>query len=62
MSKIAIRGYTQKGKGASVNTPFKPLKHPLRHNRALVFDTENTIDQYPILKIGYFKIYQDGYI
>ncbi|NPE31258.1 hypothetical protein HNV12_25535, partial [Methanococcoides sp. SA1] len=31
-------------------------------DRVLVFDTETTIDQYQNFKIGYFKIYQDGYI
>ena len=35
---------------------------PLRHDRVLIFDTETTIDQYQNLKIGYFRIYQDGYI
>ncbi|WP_321418435.1 DNA polymerase [uncultured Methanomethylovorans sp.] len=62
MSKIAVRGYTQKVTGPSIKAPFKALKHPLRFSRVLVFDTETTINHYQNLKIGYFKIYQKGYI
>ncbi|NPE29446.1 hypothetical protein HNV12_16100 [Methanococcoides sp. SA1] len=62
MSKIAVRGYTQKMKKSSGNPFYKPKDVPLRHDRVLVFDTETTIDQYQNFKIGYFQIYQDGYI
>ncbi|WP_406657365.1 DNA polymerase [Methanolobus sp. ZRKC2] len=62
MSKIAIRGYTQKVKNSKGYPSFNLFDTPLRHARVLVFDTETTIDQYQNLKIGYFKIYQDGYI
>jgi len=62
MSKIAVRGYTQKIKGSSGNPFFKPREDPLRHDRVLVFDTETTIDQYQNFKIGFFQIYQEGYI
>ena len=59
MTKVAVRGYTHKEKkswkGASPTIP-------LRHDRVLVFDTETTTDQYQNMKIGYFQIYQDGYI
>ena len=60
MSKIAVRGYTQKVKGPSVNTSFRPLIHPLRFSRVLVFDTETSDNPYQNLKIGYFKVYQEG--
>ncbi|WP_319507631.1 hypothetical protein [uncultured Methanolobus sp.] len=62
MSKIAIRGYTHKAKNPKSNSYFKPPEVPLRHDRVFVFDTETTTDQYYNLKIGYFQIYQDGYI
>jgi hypothetical protein len=62
MSKIVVRGYTQKMKKSSVNPFYKPKDVPLRHDRVLVFDTETTIEQYQNFKIGYFKIYQNGYI
>ncbi|MDA0525458.1 DNA polymerase [Methanococcoides alaskense] len=62
MSKIAVRGYTQKINKSSVNPFFKPKDVPLRHDRVLVFDTETTTDEYQNFKIGYFQIYQDGYI
>ncbi|NPE28390.1 hypothetical protein HNV12_10545, partial [Methanococcoides sp. SA1] len=62
MSKIAVRGYTQKIKQSSSNSFYIPKEVPLRHDRVLVFDTETTIDQYQNFKIGYFQIYQDGYI
>ncbi|ABE51539.1 DNA polymerase [Methanococcoides burtonii] len=62
MSKIAVRGYTQKIKESSGNPFYIPKDVPLRHDRVLVFDTETTIDQYQNFKIGYFKIYQDVYI
>jgi len=62
MSKIAVRGYTQKMKKSSGNPFYKPKDVPLRHDRVLVFDTETTIDQYQNFKIGYFQIYQNGYI
>ncbi|WP_406661511.1 DNA polymerase [Methanolobus sp. ZRKC3] len=62
MSKIAVRGYTQKVKKSSGNPFYKPEDVPLRHDRVLVFDTETTIDQYQNFKIGYFQIYQNGYI
>lgn len=62
MSKIAVRGYTQKIKKSKSNPFFKPFNTPLRHDRVLVLDTETTINQYQNLKIGYFRIYQYGYI
>jgi len=62
MSKIAVRGYTQKIKKSSVNPFFKPKDVPLRHDRVLAFDTETTIDQNQNFKIGHFKIKQNGYI
>ncbi|NPE31269.1 hypothetical protein HNV12_25600 [Methanococcoides sp. SA1] len=62
MSKIAVRGYTQKIQKSSVNPFFKPKDVPLRHDRVLVFDTETTINQYQNFKIGFFQIYQNGYI
>ncbi|AFV22388.1 DNA-directed DNA polymerase B [Methanolobus psychrophilus R15] len=73
MSKIAVRGYTQKSREFSGNPYFTPKDIPIRkdiprkdipirHDRVLVFDTETTIDTYQNLKIGYFQIYQDGYI
>ncbi|APH38231.1 DNA polymerase [Methanohalophilus halophilus] len=59
MTKVAVRGYTHKEKKAwKGETPTTPL----RHDRVLVFDTETTTDQYQNMKIGYFQIYQDGYI
>jgi hypothetical protein len=59
MTKAAVRGYTHKKKKAwKGETPSIPL----RHDRVLVFDTETTTDQYQNMKIGYFQIYQDGYI
>jgi len=60
MTKMAVRGYTQKIKGSSGNPFFKPREDPLRHDRVLVFDTETTTDQYQNIKIGFFQIYQDG--
>ena len=62
MSKIAVRGYTQKIKESRGNPSFNPPAVPLRHDRVFVFDTETTIDEYYNRKIGYFQIYQDGYI
>lgn len=62
MSKIAVRGYTIKVKSTSISPFFNPREDPLRHDRILVFDTETTTDQCHNFKIGYFQIYQDGYI
>ncbi|WP_244603677.1 hypothetical protein [Methanococcoides sp. AM1] len=62
MSKIAVRGYTQKVEGSTSNSFFKPREDPLRHDRVLVFDTETTIDQYQNFKIGSFQIYHEGFI
>lgn len=72
MSNIALRVYTQrakkedkgkdKDKDKSNNLSFFEDKPILHHNRVFVFDTETTIDTYQNLKIGYFQIYQDGYI
>jgi DNA polymerase elongation subunit (family B) len=62
MSKIAIRGYTQKVRKSKSNSSYTFYNTPIRHDRVLVFDTETSIDQYQNLKIGYFKIYQNGYI
>ncbi|KXS40223.1 MAG: DNA-directed DNA polymerase B, partial [Methanolobus sp. T82-4] len=61
MSKIAVRGYTVKVKNQQYN-PFYNNNLQLRHDRIFVFDTETTIDQYQNLKVGFFQIYQDGYI
>ncbi|WP_342305550.1 hypothetical protein [Methanolobus sp. ZRKC5] len=61
MSKIAVRAFTQKCNPINRNYPQRK-EPPLRHNRVLVFDTETTTDQYQNLKIGFFQIYQDGYI
>lgn len=60
MSKIAVRAYTQKCNARRNDTDRKDP--PLRHDRVLVFDTETTTDQYQNMKIGYFEIFQDGYI
>ena len=60
MSKVAVRGYTQRLEKPKAKRSFSYA--PLRHNRVLVFDTETTIDQYQNFKIGYFQIYQDGVI
>jgi len=62
MSKMAVRGYTQKMENSSGNPFYKPKDVPLRHDRILVFDTETTIDQYQNFKIGFFQIYQNGLI
>ena len=62
VSKIAVRGYTQKVKESSGNPIFNQKTVPLVHDRVLVFDTETTIDQYQNFKIGFFQIYQEGYI
>jgi DNA polymerase elongation subunit (family B) len=62
MSKIAVRGYTQKLEKKGEHRNFRRYDIPLRHDRVLVFDTETTIDQYQNFKIGYFQIYQDGVI
>ncbi|AKB64378.1 DNA polymerase [Methanosarcina mazei] len=61
MSKVAVRGYTQRLEKPQAKRSFS-YDTPLRHNRVLVFDTETTIDQYQNFKIGYFQIYQDGVI
>ncbi|WP_292463474.1 hypothetical protein [Methanolobus sp.] len=65
MSDIALRVYTQRAKRTDkkkANLAFFMDKTPLHHRRVFVFDTETTIDTYQNLKIGYFQIYQDGYI
>ncbi|MHC1754516.1 MAG: DNA polymerase [Methanosarcina sp.] len=62
MSKVAVRGYTQRLEKKGEYRSFRHYDTPLRHNRVLVFDTETTIDQYQNFKIGYFQIYQDGVI
>jgi len=62
MSKIAVRGYTQKVGNSQGNHYFKKPNDPLIHDRVLVFDTETTTDQYQNFKIGYFQIYQDNYL
>jgi DNA polymerase elongation subunit (family B) len=59
---MAVRGYTVKTKVSSGNPFYKPEAVPLRHDRVLVFDTETTTDQYQNFKIGYFQVYQNGYI
>ncbi|KKG10444.1 DNA polymerase [Methanosarcina sp. 2.H.A.1B.4] len=62
MSKVAVRGYTQRLEKKGEYRSFRRYDTPLRHNRVLVFDTETTINQYQNFKIGYFQIYQDGVI
>lgn len=62
MSKIAVRGYTQKPEIKKGHWNSRLYDTPLRHDRVLVFDTETTNDQYQNFKIGYFQIYQDGVI
>lgn len=62
MSKVAVRGYTQRLEKKGKYRGFRRYDTPLRHNRVLVFDTETTTDQYQNFKIGYFQIYQDGVI
>ncbi len=62
MSKVAVRGYTQRLEKKGEYRSFRHYDTPLRHNRVLVFDTETNIDQYQNFKIGYFQIYQDGVI
>ena len=62
MSKVAVRGYTQRLEKEGEYRSFRRYDTPLRHSRVLVFDTETTIDQYQNFKIGYFQIYQDGVI
>ena len=61
MSKIAIRGFTQRTEKPKAKGSFKDFKTPLRHPRVLVFDTETAINQFQNLKIGFFQIYLDGY-
>ena len=61
MYDIALRVYTQKLSKKRSNSSFKE-DFTLHHRRVIVFDTETTIDQYQNLKIGFFQIYQDGYI
>lgn len=60
MSKIAVRGYTQKLEKKGEYKRFRRYDILLKHNRIMVFDTETTEDQYQNFKIGYFQIYQDG--
>ncbi len=62
VSKIAVRGYTQKIKESKGNPFFNYAEVPLRHDRVLVFDTETTTDQTQNMKIGFFQIYQNGLI
>jgi hypothetical protein len=62
MSKVAVRGYTQRFEKKGEYRSFRRYDTPLRHNRVLVFDTETTINQYQNFKIGYFQIYQDRVI
>ncbi|MCC4771839.1 hypothetical protein FXV91_17210 [Methanosarcina sp. DH2] len=62
MAKVAVRGYTQRLEKKGEYRDFRHYDTPLRHNRVLVFDTETTDDQYQNFKIGYFQIYQDGFI
>ncbi len=59
--KLALRCYTRR---ANLSGIWRGKIHdpPLRHPRVLVFDTETTNDEYQNFKIGFFQIYQDGYI
>ncbi|KLK87256.1 DNA polymerase [Methanoculleus sediminis] len=62
MDKLALRVYTQKTVCPKAFFTKERKDPPLRHSRVLVFDTETTIDAYQNLKIGYFRVYHDGYI
>ncbi|WP_342304958.1 hypothetical protein [Methanolobus sp. ZRKC5] len=61
MSKIAVRGYTVKAKDPQSNHTYNSTLQ-LKHDSVLVFDTETTTDQYQNMKVGFFQIYQEGYI
>ncbi|AKB78739.1 hypothetical protein MSHOH_2256 [Methanosarcina horonobensis HB-1 = JCM 15518] len=57
MSKIVVRSFTKK-----VKKPKGPkIYGPLKHSRIMAFDTETVPDEKQNLKIGSFKISQDGY-
>jgi len=62
LTKVAVRCFTQQANPPEGFRPGNSNEPPLRHSRVLVFDTETTIDTYQNLKIGYFRIYQEGYI
>lgn len=58
---IALRGYTRRHTGDKPKTGSR-IYTPMNHERVLVFDTETTVDHYQNLKIGYFKLYQSGFL
>lgn len=60
MSKIAVRGFTQKLEKPEAKRSFKDFKTPLKHPRVLFFDTETVPDQYQNLKIGSFQIFHNS--
>ena len=59
---IALRGYTRKNTIGEKAKTGSRIYTPTTHDRVLVFDTETTTDHYQNLKIGYFKLYQSGYL
>lgn len=59
---IALRGYTRKNIIGDKVISGSRIFTPTTHERVLVFDTETTTDHYQNLKIGYFKLYQSGYL
>jgi len=61
MSKIAVRGFTQKLEKPKEKGGSKDFRTPLSHSRVLALDTETVPDEYQNLKIGYFQIFHDGY-
>ena len=61
MSKIAVRGFTQKTEKAKANWGSRDFKAPLSHPRTLTFDTETVPDEYQNLTIGSFKVSHGAY-
>lgn len=59
---IAVRGYTRRPIISDEGKTGSPRLTPLAHDRVFVFDTETTVDHYQNLKIGYFRVYQSGYL
>jgi len=60
MSKVAVRGFTQKLEKYEAKRSSKHFKTPLKHPRVLFFDTETVTDQYQNLKIGSFQIFHNS--
>ena len=59
-SNIAVRCYTRQATPPKCVWQGTTHIPPIQHSRVLVFDTETTTDAYQNLKIGFFRIYQDG--